>query len=133
MGSATAEVPISVTVVSRVEVKPEQLELRLLDVAVPTALEVRALDGEGHQVQGRTVGTTCLDEGVCRGDSRGQVWPVGAGATRVLVRVEEGEAAVAVRVTDERSAAGRPRRVKGNPMEHIGDAPAAAGPRARRR
>jgi hypothetical protein len=122
IGDLSAEAPVAVSLVSRVEVTPRQLELRLLDEATPTALSVRALDGEGREVQGRVVGTRCLDENVCRGDDRGQVWPVGAGESTLLVQVDDGQAEAQVRVIDARSAAGRPHAVAGNPMEHLDDA-----------
>ena len=63
----------------------------------------------------------CLDEGVCRGDARGQVWPVGPGSTKVVVQVEDIKTELTAHVVDDRTAAGRPRAVKGNPMEHLDD------------
>jgi hypothetical protein len=132
IGKVWAEVPVSVSVVSRVEVSPKELELRILDEATPTALLVRALDGEGREVQGRVIGTRCLDENVCRGDARGQVWPVGPGNSMLLVQVDDGQAEARVRVVDARSAAGRPHAVTGNPMEHLDD-PAPAEHKSRRR
>jgi hypothetical protein len=123
VGSVAAEVPVTVTLVSRVEVSPPRLELRVLDEPQPAALAIRALDGDGREVAGRVVATRCLDENVCRGDARGQVWPVGAGETKVLVQVDDGAGEAPVRVTDARSAAARPRSVRGNPMEHIADEP----------
>ncbi|HET9597475.1 MAG TPA: hypothetical protein VFP65_17940 [Anaeromyxobacteraceae bacterium] len=125
IGGASAVVPVTVTVVARVEVSPSELSLRVTDEPAPTALTVRALDAEGQEVQGRTIATRCLDENVCRGDARGQVWPVAAGSTTLKVTVEDGEADVPVKVADARTAAGRPRAVKGNPMEGI-DAPPPA-------
>jgi len=119
IGGASAVVPVTVTVVARVEVSPRELALRVTDEPTPTPLAVRALDAEGQEVQGRAVATRCLDEAVCRGDARGQVWPVGMGATTVKVTVEDGEADVPVKVVDARTAAGKPRAVKGNPMEGI--------------
>jgi hypothetical protein len=129
IGGASAVVPVTVTVVARVEVTPRELALRVTDEPAPTALAVRAVDAEGQEVQGRTVATRCLDEAVCRGDARGQVWPVGAGSTTVKVTVEDGEADVAVKVVDARTAAGRPRAVKGNPMEGIDAPPTEPAPR----
>jgi hypothetical protein len=125
IGGASAVVPVMVTVVARVEVSPSALALRLADEPAPTTLAVRAVDADGHEVQGRTVATRCLDEDVCRGDARGQVWPTGAGATTVKVTVEDGEADVPVKVVDARTAAGKPRAVKGNPMEGIDGEPPA--------
>jgi hypothetical protein len=133
IGKLSAEAPVTVSVVSRVEVTPKELELRVLDEATPTALVVRALDGDGREVQGRMIGTRCLDENVCRGDDRGQVWPVGPGESALVVQVDDGQAEARVRVVDARSAAARPRAVSGNPMEHLDDpAPAERKSRARR-
>ena len=133
IGSLSAEIPVAVSLVTRVEVSPTELELSVLDEATPTALTVRALDAEGREVQGRRIGTRCLDESVCRGDDRGQVWPVGPGASALVVQVDDGQAEARVRVVDARSAAARPRAVSGNPMEHLDDpAPAERRSRGRR-
>jgi hypothetical protein len=133
IGKISAEVPVSVSLVLRVEVNPKELELRVLDEPAPTALAVRALDAEGREVQGRRIGLRCLDENVCRGDDRGQVWPVGAGDSALLVQVDDGSAEARVHVVDARSAAARPRAVSGNPMEHLDDpAPAERKGSARR-
>jgi hypothetical protein len=131
-GRAAADVPVTVTVVARVEVEPRAVELRLQDEPAPKALAVRAYDGEGREVQGRAVLSRCANEDVCRGDARGQVWPVGPGETTLAVQVDDGRAEAAVRVVDARTAEGRPRAVGGNPMEHLADpAPSTArrGPR----
>ena len=62
----------------------------------------------------------CADENVCRGDGRAQLWAVGAGETTATVEVEGARsAAIPVRVVDARTAAGRPKAVRGNPMEAI--------------
>lgn len=132
IGSISAEVPVAVSVVSRVELNPKELELRVLDEATPASLNVRALDGEGREVQGRVVSTRCLDENVCRGDDRGQIWPVGPGSSMLQVRVDDGQVEARVRVVDARSAAARPRAVSGNPMEHLDD-PAPAERKSRGR
>jgi len=121
IGSVNAEVPVAVTLVNRIEVSPASLELRLQDEAIPTALAARAIDGDGREVQGRVVSTRCLDEGVCRGDAQGQVWPVGPGSTKVVVQVEDVKTELPAHVVDDRTAAGRPRAVQGNPMEHLDD------------
>lgn len=131
VGGVGAELPVAVTLIARVEVSPREIELRVTDEPQPTRLAVRAFDGDGREVQGRPTLVRCLDEDVCRGDARGQLWAVGAGATRAAVRVDDGEADAAVRVVDARSAAGRPRAVKGNPMEHLDEV--APPPRARPR
>ncbi len=119
IGKVTAEVPIAVTLVTRIEVSPRQLELRVADEPLPSALAVRAFDGDGREVQGRLVATRCVDENVCRGDARGQIWPVGPGNSRVVVQIDDGEGEAQVRVVDARSAAARPHAVSGNPMEHL--------------
>jgi hypothetical protein len=102
IGGVSAEVPVTVRVVARVAVQPERVEVRILDEATPVPLRVDAF------------------EEVCRGDQRGQVWGVAPGETTATVEVEGATSApVAVRVTDARTAEGKPRRVTGNPMEEI--------------
>ncbi len=64
-------------------------------------------------MQGRVVATRCLDENVCRGDARGQVWPVGPGQTTARVSLEGASAALPVTVTEGRSADARPQAYKG--------------------
>jgi hypothetical protein len=116
----TGEAPVVVRVVSRVEVAPAKVALRMLDEPAPVALEVRAYDDTGSPVTGRAALSRCADEGVCRGDGRGQLWAVGPGSTTAVVEVEGATSApVAVAVTDARTAEGRPQAVKGNPMEAI--------------
>jgi hypothetical protein len=132
VGGAAAEVPVAVTLVARVDAQPSSLELRLLDEPAPRSLTVRAFDGEGREVQGRAVLSRCLDENVCRGDARGQLWPVGPGDTSAVVEVDDGHANVAVHVVDARSAAGRPQRVAGNPMEHLDESAPGAAPGGKR-
>ncbi|HEX9290208.1 MAG TPA: hypothetical protein VF904_11835 [Anaeromyxobacteraceae bacterium] len=132
IGSVKAEVPITVTTVSRVDISPKELQLRILDEIAPAALAVRAFDGDGREVQGRIVATRCQDENVCRGDARGQVWPVGPGDSKVVVRVDDGEGEAPVHVVDARTAAGRPRAVSGNPMEHLDAPPPPERRRAKR-
>jgi hypothetical protein len=128
IGQVTAEIPVSVALVEKVEVSPATLDLKVTDEPAPTPLTVRALDGEGHEVQGRPVLVRCLDENMCRGDGHSQIWPVGAGSTRAVVQVDDGQAEVQVRVVDARTAAGRPHAVQGNPMEHIADGVPGASP-----
>jgi hypothetical protein len=131
IGKISAEVPVSVTLVNKIEISPATLELRLQDEAMPTPLAARAIDGDGREVQGRVVSTRCLDEGVCRGDARGQIWPVGPGTTKVVVEIEDARAEITAHVVDARTAEGRPHAVQGNPMEHIGEPD--PGTRAKRR
>jgi hypothetical protein len=111
---------VLVRLVSRVAVKPERAELRVTDEAAPFALQVTAFDDAGAPVQGRAATARCADEGVCRGDGRGQLWAVGAGETTAVVEVEGARSAlIPVRVVDARTAACRPKAVRGNPMEAI--------------
>ena len=114
-----AEVPVIVRVVTRVSVKPERVEVRMQDEPAPVALAVAAFDDAGQPVLGRVAQTRCADEGVCRGDARGQVWGVAAGTSTVIVEVDGARAELPVRVVDARTAEGKPRRVSGNPMEAI--------------
>src|SRR5574342_591049 len=116
IGSLSSELNVSVRYVARVEVTPARVEVRMLDRAEPTALDVRAFDQEGVPVPGRVVLTRCENEEVCRGDNRGQLWGVAPGESRVTVEVDEARAEIVARVVDARTAEGRPRRVKGNPM-----------------
>ena len=116
VGGVRGELPVSVRFVSRIETSPQRVELKVLDRAEPVALEVRAYDGEGKLLSGRVVLTRCEDENVCVGDNRGQIWAVGPGETRVSIEVDEARAAVTAHVVDARTAEGRPRKVKGNPM-----------------
>ncbi len=119
VGDVSAEAPTTVTVVTRLTVSPPQLALAVRDEPAPTPLAVEAIDAEGRPVAGRTAVTRCLDEAVCRGDARGQVWPVGAGATRVRVELDGASAEVPVRVTEARSASARPRKVRVSPSEEL--------------
>jgi len=114
------EAPVTVRVVSRVEAAPARVALRMLDEPAPVALEVRAFDDTGGPVTGRVSFARCADENVCRGDGRGQLWGVGPGSTTAVVEVDGAASApVQVSVTDARTAEGKPRAVKGNPMEEI--------------
>lgn len=116
IGSLAAELNVSVRYVARVEVTPSRVEVKMLDRSEPTVLEVRAFDAEGAPVSGRVVLTRCQNEEVCRGDNRGQLWAVAPGQSQVTVEVDEARAEVTALVVDARTAEGRPRRVKGNPM-----------------
>jgi hypothetical protein len=113
------EVPVSVRVVSRIAVRPSEVDLKMKDDPEPVALRVEAYDDTGAPVLGRVVTTHCADERICRGDARGQLWGVSQGTTTALVEVEAARAEIPVRVVDARTAEGKPRRVKGNPMLEI--------------
>jgi hypothetical protein len=119
VGSVSAEVPVTVRVVSRISVRPARAELRMQDDPAPLALQVEAVDDQGAAVTGRLVNVTCASEDVCRGDSRGQLWATGAGETTAQVEVEGARATLPVKVVDARTAAGKPQRVKGDPMLEI--------------
>lgn len=120
IGDVRAEVPVQVRVVARVTVKPERADLKVTDEARPFPLEVAAFDDAGALVAGRVALSRCADENVCRGDGRGQLWAVAPGKTTAFVEVEGARSGdVAVTVVDARTAAGRPQRVTGNPMEAI--------------
>lgn len=119
IGGAQGEVPVTVRMVARVAVKPGAVELRIEDEPRPVALQVEAFDDAGAPVLGRVAYTRCSDEGVCRGDGRGQLWAVGVGASTAIVEVEGARAEVRVTVVDRRTAEGKPKRVSGNPMDAI--------------
>jgi len=116
VGSTGASAKVTVRLASRVEPSPPRLEIRLGDEPAPSRLDVAVLDTEGRPLLDRPASTRCEDERVCRGDDRGQVWPVGPGETRAVVEVDGVSASIPVRVIEARSAEGRPRHVTGNPM-----------------
>ncbi len=119
IGDARAELPVQVRVVARLAVRPERLDLKVQDERVPQPLTVEAFDDTGRPLVGRAAVVTCASEEVCRGDARGQVWPVGPGATTARVEIEGAAVELPVKVTEARSADARPKAVKGNPMEEI--------------
>jgi hypothetical protein len=119
IGGVVAELPVQVRVVARISVSPERADLQVTDVPAPLALSVEAEDDRGAPVPGRMAAVTCASEAVCRGDARGQIWPVGPGETTARVELEGVAATVAVKVVERRSADARPRVVKGNPMEEV--------------
>lgn len=120
VGGVSAEVPVLVRVVARVDVKPSRADLRVTDEPAPFPLEVAAFDDKGAAVLGRPATSRCANEEVCRGDGRAQLWAVGAGETTAFVEVEGARSAeIPVKVVDARTAAGRPQSVRGNPMEVI--------------
>jgi hypothetical protein len=120
VGGVAAGLDVLVRVVARVDVEPRRVELRMLDEPAPVPLRIVAVDDGGAQVLGRTATARCASEEVCRGDGRGQLWPVGPGDTTAVVEVEGARSPeIAVHVVDARSADARPKAVKGNPMEEI--------------
>jgi hypothetical protein len=119
VGGATARLAVAVRRVARVAAAPAQAALELADERRPLALQVQVLDDEGAPVPGRIAFTRCADEEVCRGDARGQLWAVGAGATTATVEVEGVTATVAVTVRDVRTEATRPQVLKKGYMEDL--------------
>jgi hypothetical protein len=120
VGDAAAELDVLVRVVSSIAVAPRKVELRMLDEPAPVALEVTAQDDSGGAVLGRTAFSRCANEEVCRGDARGQLWAVAPGDTTAVVEVDGARSEeIAVHVVDARSAAAKPKAVKGNPMEAV--------------
>lgn len=116
----TSELPVQVRVVGRVTAAPDRVVLRVLDEPAPVRLEVTVHDDAGAPVQGRVAFTRCANEDVCRGDARAQLWAVAPGDTTAVVEVDGARSGeVAVHVVDARTAAGRPKAVRGNPMEAI--------------
>jgi len=111
-----AEARVAVRLVSRIAVDPARLDLQVKDTPEPFALRVDAFDDAGGLVAGKTAAVRCENEAVCRGDQRGQVWPVGGGDTRAVVEVDGARGEVPVHVADARSAALKPRSVRGDPM-----------------
>jgi hypothetical protein len=118
VAGVVAELPVIVRVVSRVTARPDRIELKMTDEPAPSALAVEAFDDTGGPVVGRAAVSRCANEEICRGDGRAQLWAVGPGDTTARVEVEGARSAdIAVHVVDARSAAARPKRVTGNPME----------------
>jgi hypothetical protein len=116
VGAVSANGSVTVRVIDRVTVSPAAVDIKMLDTPEAVALEVRAYDADGQLVSGRPVITSCVDENICRGDNRGQLWGVGPGESKVVVQVDEAKAEVAARVVDARSADAKPKAVKGDPM-----------------
>lgn len=117
IGAVVAEANVAVRLAGRVEVKPTQVELAMQDEPSPFALQIQAFDDQGALLAGRAPFIRCQNEEIARGDSRGQLWAVGPGETTCSVEVGDAKADVAARVKDARSAAAKPKAVKGNPME----------------
>jgi hypothetical protein len=117
IGSISAEVSVLVRVVTKVEVSPARVEVRMLDEATPVPLTISATDDTGAPVVGRNLLSICKREEVCRGDARGQLWGVAPGDTTAVVEVEGARSGeIAVHVVDARSADAKPKKVKGDPM-----------------
>ncbi len=120
IGDIAAEAEVLVRVVAKVTVEPEKVELRMLDEPTPVPLRATAFDDTGAPVLGRTAFSRCAKEEICRGDGRAQLWAVAPGDTTAVVEVEGARSAeIAVHVVDARSAAAKPKAVKGNPMEEV--------------
>lgn len=119
IGGTQAELPVQVRVVSRLTVRPERAELKLVDSPTPLALAVDAYDDRGAPVASRSATVLCQDETVCRGDGRAQVWPVGPGETTARVELEGAAVTLSVKVVEARSADARPKAVKGNYAEDV--------------
>ncbi|MGB8932373.1 MAG: Ig-like domain-containing protein [Anaeromyxobacteraceae bacterium] len=116
IGDISAEATVAVRLVGRVEVKPTQLDLVMLDEPQPAALQIQAFDDQGALLVGRAPSIRCQNEEIARGDARGQLWAVGPGETGCTVEVGDAKAIVATRVKDSRSAEFKPKAVKGDPM-----------------
>ena len=114
IAGVVGEMPVQVRVVSRISVRPERADLKIVDTPTPLALAVDAYDDQGTPVASRSAVVLCENEAVCRGDARGQVWPVGPGETMARVEIEGASATVPVKVVEARSADARPKAVKGN-------------------
>jgi hypothetical protein len=119
IGGAVAELPVTVRIVSRITVRPERADLKVVDAPAPLQLTVEAFDDQGTPVASRSALVLCQSEAVCRGDARGQVWPVGPGETTARVELEGASVSIPVKVVEGRSADARPKAVKGNPMLEI--------------
>jgi hypothetical protein len=119
IGSIFAEATVAVRLAGRVEVKPTQVDLEMLDEPRPVALQIQAFDDQGALLAGRAPFIKCQNEEIARGDSRGQLWGVGPGETSCTVEVGDAKAEVQARVKDSRSAAAKPKAMKVNPMIEI--------------
>lgn len=119
IGSLKAEVTAAVRVVARVTVGLDRATLTRSDESRPLLLPVQVFDDQGAPVAGRLAFTRCEDEEVCRGDPRGQLWAVGAGATTAWVDVEGIKVSLPVLVKDERTEATKPTVLKKGYMEDL--------------
>jgi hypothetical protein len=118
IGDLQAEVPVQVRVVARITLEQTAMALELRDDRRPFTVKVQAFDDQGAPVTGRLVLTRCDDEEVCRGDTRGQLWPVGGGAANATIEVDGVKATLPVSVRDLRVDS-RPKVVKKDYMEEL--------------
>ncbi len=118
IGDLLASAPVQVRVVTRVTLGLERAALELRDDRQPLALKPQAFDDQGAPVTGRLVLTRCDDEEVCRGDARGQLWPIGAGKAIATVEVDGIKVVLPVTVKDLRVDS-KPKLVKKDYMEEL--------------
>ncbi len=118
IGGLLASAPVQVRVVARIALEQAAASIELRDERQPFAVKVKVFDDQAAPVTGRMVLTRCDDEEVCRGDTRGQLWPVGAGAANATVDVEGIKATLPVTVKDLRVDS-KPRLVKKDYMEEL--------------
>lgn len=116
LGDIVAEVPVVCRYAKKLVVTPPSPVLEMQDDQAPTDIKVQVFDSDGKEVQGRLPELKCADENVCRGDKRSQLWAVGPGDSKVFVKVDDASTEIVAHVVDKRSAEGRPKAVKGNPM-----------------
>jgi hypothetical protein len=118
IGGVLASATVSVRVVARVVLGQEAAALELADDRRPLAVTLQAFDDQGMPVAGRMILTRCDDEGVCRGDTRGQLWATGPGRATATVEVDGVQATLPVTVKDLRVDT-RPKLVKKDYMEEL--------------
>jgi hypothetical protein len=119
IGAIKAEAVTAVRVVAKLTLGIDKAELVRSDENRPLPLPVQVFDDQGAPVAGRLAFTSCDDEDVCRGDPRGQLWAVGAGAATATVAVEGIQVRLPVTVKDERTEATRPALLKKGYMEDL--------------
>jgi hypothetical protein len=118
LGDLLASAPVQVRVVARVTLGQEVAALELRDDRQPWPLKLQVFDDQGAPVTGRLALTRCDDEEVCRGDTRGQLWPIGAGKATATVEVEGIKVTLPVTVKDLRVDS-KPKVVKKDYMEQL--------------
>jgi hypothetical protein len=118
IGGLLASAPVQVRVVARIALEQAAAAIELRDDRQPFAVKLRVFDDQAAPVTGRMVLTRCDDEEVCRGDTRGQLWPVGAGTATATVDVEGTKATLRVTVKDLRVDS-KPKLVKKDYMEEL--------------